>query len=97
MSSLTCPCALLESWRVGAYPTISQSRKKFPKPSALVSNPVSLTGTSGIKTISTSSSRTVLLYLSPDLMGAFTGPISALFTLALIAQWTSSVSVSTLV
>ena len=59
--------------------------------------PVSSTGTSGIKTTSTSSTRTVLLYLSPDLKGAHSGPMSALVTLALIAQWTSSVSVSTLV
>ena len=54
-------------------------------------------GTSGIKTTSTSSTRTVLLYLRPDLMGAYSGPISARVTLALIAQWTSSPSVSTLV
>ena len=43
-----------------------QSMKKFSKPSALVSNPVSLTGTSGIKTISTSSTRTELLCLRHD-------------------------------
>ena len=30
-------------------------------------------------------------------MGAYSGPISALVTLPLIAQWTSSVTVSTLV
>ena len=44
----------------------------------------------------TSSTRTVLSCLRPDLMGAYSGPISAQVTLALIAQWTSSVSVSTL-
>ena len=38
-----------------------------------------------------------MLYLRPDLMGAYSGPISALVTMALIAQWTSSVVVSTLV
>ena len=97
MSSLTCPCAPLEFWRVGAELTISQSIKKFSKPSALVSNPVSLTGTSGIKTATTSSSRTVLLCLRHDRMGAYSGPISVLVTLALIAQWAFSVSVSTLV
>ena len=32
-----------------------------------------------------------------DWMGAYSGPISVLVTLALIAQWTPSVSVSTLV
>ena len=69
--------------------------KKFSKPSALVSNPVSLTGTSGIKTISTSSTRTELWCQRHDWMGAYSGPISVLVTLALIAQWTSSVSVST--
>ena len=30
-------------------------------------------------------------------MGAYSGPISVLVTLALMAQWTSSVNVSTLV
>ena len=30
-------------------------------------------------------------------MGVYSGPISVLVTLALIAQWTSSMSVSTLV
>ena len=55
---------------------------------------MSLTGTSGIKTTSTSSTRTVLLYLKSNLMGAYSGPISALVTLALIPQWTSSVSVT---
>ena len=69
-------------------PTISQSIKKFYRPSALVSNPVSLTGTSGIKTTSTSSKRTVLSYLRPHLVSAYSGPISAQVTLALIAQWT---------
>ena len=49
------------------------------------------------KTISTSSTRTELLCLRHDWMGAYSGPISVLVTLALIAQWTSSVSVSTLV
>ena len=44
--------------------------KKFSKPSALVSSPVSLTGTSGIKTISTSSTRTELWCLGHDCMGA---------------------------
>ena len=67
------------------------------RPSALVWNPVSLTGTSGIKTTSTSSTRTVLLYLRHRLMGAYDGPISAPVTLALITQWTSSASVCTLV
>ena len=32
----------------------------------------------------------VLSYLRPDLMGAYSVPISAQVTLALIAQWTSS-------
>ena len=77
--------------------TVSQSIKKFCRPSALVANPVSLTVTSGMKTTSTSSTRTVLSCLRPDLMGAYSGPISAQVTLALIAQGTSSVSVSTLV
>ena len=86
MSSLTCPCALLESWRVGFQQTISQSMSKFSKPSALVSNPVSLTGTSGIKKISTSSTRTELWCLRHDWMGAYSGPISVLVTLALIAS-----------
>ena len=80
---------ILEGW--------SQSTQKFSKPSALVSNPVSLTGTSGIKTISTSSTRTELWCLRHDWMGVYNGPISVLVTLALLAQWTSSVSVSTLV
>ena len=35
--------------------------------------------------------------LRHDWMGAYSGPISVLVTPALIAQWTSSVSVSTLV
>ena len=70
---------------------------KFSKPSALISSPVSLRGTSGIKTTSTSSTRTVLLFLRHDWMSAYSGPISVLVTLALIAQWTSSVSFSTLV
>ena len=59
--------------------------------------PLSLTGTTGRKTISTSSTRAGLLCLKPDWMGAYSGPISVLVTLALIAQWTSSVSVSFLV
>ena len=75
----------------------SQSIKKFSKPSALVSNPVSLTGIRGIKTISTPSTRTEVLCLWHDWMGAYSGPNAVLVTLALIAQWTSSVSVSTLV
>ena len=58
---------------------------------------MSLTGTSGTKTTSTSSTRTVLLCLKHDLMGVYSGPISAQVTLALIAQWTSSVSFFTLV
>ena len=37
------------------------------------------------------------MYLRLDLMCAYSGPISALVALALIAQWTSSASVSTLV
>ena len=78
---------ILEGW----------SLKKLSKSSALVSNPVSLTGTSGTKTTSTSSTRTVLLCLRHDWMGAYSGPISVLVTLALIAQWTSSVSFCTLV
>ena len=49
------------------------------------------------KTTSTSSTRTVLSYLRPDLMGAYSGPISAQVTRALIPRWTSSTSVSTLV
>ena len=85
---------ILEGW---SLTDCSQSTKKFSKPSALVSNPVSLTGTSGIKTISTSSTRTGLLCPRDDWMGAYSGPISVLVKLALIAQWTSSVSVSTLV
>ena len=36
-------------------------------------------------------------HLRHDWMGAYSGPISVLVTLALIAQWTCSVSVSTLV
>ena len=74
-----------------------QRIKKLSRPSALVSKPVSLTCTSGIKTTSTSSTRTVLLCLRPNLMGANSGPITALVTLALIAQWTSSAIVSTIV
>ena len=81
---------ILEGWSLTNY----QSEYE---PSALVSNPVSLTGTSGIKTISTSSTRTKLWCLRHDWMGAYSGPISVLVTLALIAQCTSSVSVSTLV
>ena len=54
-------------------------------------------GTGGIKTASTSYTGTVLFRLRHDWMPAYTGPISVLVTLALIAQWTSSVSVSTLV
>ena len=46
---------------------------------------------------STSSTRTELWCLRHDWMGAYTGPISVLVTLVLIAEWTSSVSVSTLV
>ena len=49
------------------------------------------------KNTSTSSTRTVLLCLRHDWMGAYSGSISVLVTLALIAQWTSSVNVSTLV
>ena len=49
-----------------SQPTTSLSIKKFSKPSALVSSPVSLTGTSGIKTISTSSTRTKLWCLRHD-------------------------------
>ena len=97
MSSLTCSCGLLESSRVGAYLTISQSTKNFSRPSALVSSPVSLTGTSGIKTISTSSTWTSLSCVRPNLMGVYSGPISAQVKLALNAQWTSSLSASTLV
>ena len=48
---------ILEGW---SLTSISQSMKKFSKPSALVLNPVSLPGTNGIKTISTSSTRTEL-------------------------------------
>ena len=59
MSSLTCVCGLLEFSRVAAELTISQNIKKFSRPLALVSNPVSLMGTSGIKITSTSSTRTV--------------------------------------
>ena len=44
-----------------------------------------------------SSRRTVQSCLRHDLMGAYSGPISAQVTLALIAQWTSSASVFTLV
>ena len=75
----------------------SEYEEILQKPSALVSNPVSLTGTSGIKTISTSSTRTELWCLRHDWIGAYSGPISVLVQLALIAQWTSCVSVSTLV
>ena len=85
---------ILEGW---SLTTISQSIKKYSKPSALVSNPVSLTGSSGIKTISTSSTRTELWCPRHDWIGAYSGSISVQVTLALIAQWTSSVSVSTLV
>ena len=88
MSSLTCSCGLLESSRVGAQLTVSQSRKEFSSPSALVLNPMSSTGTSGIKTTRTSSTRTVLSCLKPDLMGAYSGPISAQVTLALITRCT---------
>ena len=51
----------------------------------------------GIKTNSTSSTTTELWCLRHDWMGVYSGPISVLVTQGLIAQWTSSVSVSTLV
>ena len=85
---------ILEGWSLtdyqSEYKEILQTLSTGPKP-------VSLTGTSGIKTTSTSFTRTVLSYLRPDLMDAYSGPISAQVTLALIPQWTSSASVSTLV
>ena len=86
---------ILEGWSLTDYQ--SEYKTKISKPSALVSNPVSLTGTSGRKTISTSSTRTELWCLRHDRMGAYSGPILVLVTLVLIAQWTSFVSVSTLV
>ena len=86
---------ILEGWSLTDHQ--SEYKKVFSRPSALYSIPVSLTGTSGIKITSTSSTRTVLWYLRPELIGAYSGPISAQVTLALIAQWTPSVSVSTLV
>ena len=85
---------ILEGWSVTNY------QSKYEEILQTISTglqPVSLTGTSGIKTISTSSTRTELWCPRHDWMGAYSGPISVLVTLALIAQWTSSVSVSTLV
>ena len=90
----TRTAGILEGWSLTDY---QSEYKEFSKPSALVSNPVSLTGTSGIKTISTSSTRTELWCLRHNWMGSYSGPISVLVTLVLIAQWTSSTSVCTLV
>ena len=85
---------ILEGWSLTDY---QSEYKEILQTLTTGPEPVSLRGTSGIKTTSTSSTRTVLSYLRPDLMGAYSGPISAQVTLALIAQWTSSASVSTIV
>ena len=54
---------ILEGWSLTNYQ--SEYKEYLSTPSALVSNPVSLTGTCGIKTTITSSTRTVLLCLRP--------------------------------
>ena len=81
---------ILEGWSLTDY---QSEYKEILQTTGL--KPRVIDGTSGIKKISTSSTRTGLLCLKPDWMGAYSGPIAVLVTLALIAQSTFSVSAST--
>ena len=86
----------IESMNSFKIQCITEGRKEIDT-HKVGSNATSLTGTSGKKITSTSSTMNVQLCLRHDPTGVYSGPISVLVTLALIAQWTAFVSVSTLV
>ena len=85
---------ILEGWSLTDY---QSEYKEILQTLSTGLDTVSLTGTSGIKMTSTTCTRTVRSCLRHDLISVYNGPISAPVTLALIAQWTSFASVSTLV
>ena len=85
---------ILEGWRLTDY---QSEYKEILQTVSTGLEPRVIDGHQWYKTISTSSTRTELWCLRHDWMDAYSGPISVLVTLALIAQWTSSVSVSSLV